>query len=495
MKRYDVIIVGSGLGGLECGYILARHGRRVLLLEQGRQPGGCLQSYRRGCQAFDTGFHYVGGLDEGQSLHAAFRYLGLLELPWHRLDAEGFDRVTLGGRTFVFAEGYDAFVRRLADEFPAERAALRHYAEWLSRSSAGQFAALAPHAEEASAFSLEMMGTGAWQYLKENIRHPLLIDVLSGTSLKMELRKESLPLFTFLHGNAGFIESSWRLRGDGSQIVRALAEGIRAQGGEIVCHAKVRELEAKDGRLVAAVCENGERYEGSLFISDTHPAQTCRMVGQSSLMKPAYRHRIHHLENTFGMFTVSLRIPPRSLRYFNYNHYIYRNPGVWDFYQDTTRVGGVLVSCRVPDDGSEYTEQVDLLTPMPWERCRGWSQTRVGRRGEGYTAMKERMAEECIELAERCLPGLRAQSLAYTSTPLTWRDYTLTPEGSAYGIRKDFRNPLLTMLSPRTPIPNLLLTGQNLMLHGVHGVTMTAFHTCAEVLGREAVWAIVGNEK
>jgi all-trans-retinol 13,14-reductase len=49
------------------------------------------------------------------------------------------------------------------------------------------------------------------------------------------------------------------------------------------------------------------------------------------------------------------------------------------------------------------------------------------------------------------------------------------------------------MLSPRTPIPNLLLTGQSLMLHGVQGVTMTAFHTCAEVVGKEAIWHIVGH--
>lgn len=102
--------------------------------------------------------------------------------------------------------------------------------------------------------------------------------------------------------------------------------------------------------------------------------------------------------------------------------------------------------------------------------------------------LKEQMAEKCITLAERFLPGLRNISKYYTSTPLTWRDYTLTPEGSAYGIRKDFREPLMTILSPRTPIPNLLLTGQNLMLHGVHGVTMTALLTCAKVLGNEYIW-------
>jgi all-trans-retinol 13,14-reductase len=65
----------------------------------------------------------------------------------------------------------------------------------------------------------------------------------------------------------------------------------------------------------------------------------------------------------------------------------------------------------------------------------------------------------------------------YTSTPLTWRDYTLSPHGSAFGVRKDSRQPLMTMLSPRTPVPNLLLTGQSLALHGLEGVTKTAFNT------------------
>lgn len=70
--KYDVVVIGSGLGGLECAYILSRAGLRVLVLEQGRQPGGCLQSYRRRGLAYDTGFHYVGGLDEGQP--AAYRF-------------------------------------------------------------------------------------------------------------------------------------------------------------------------------------------------------------------------------------------------------------------------------------------------------------------------------------------------------------------------------------------------------------------------------------
>lgn len=490
--KYDAVIIGSGLGGLECAHILSKAGMSVLLLERGTQAGGCLQSYRRHGLAFDTGFHYVGGLDEGQSLHSAFRHLGLLRLPWQRLDNH-FDRVTIGNQTFSFAQGYDAFVETLTAAFPAERDALNKYADMLKQCGEQQFDALNPQTGESSLLS-RLFETSAYQYLTETFHDPLLINVLCGTSLKMELRKESLPLFTFAHGNGSFIESSWRLKGDGSLIVNSLADGIRMHGGEIICNAEVRELVEKDGKLVHAVCSNGEIYEGTIFISNIHPAVTCNLVKQSSRMKKVYRSRITHLENTFGMFTVSLRIKPQTLRYFNWNQYIYKEPDVWAFHLKNNPVSGVLVSCRIPEDGSKYVQQVDLLTPMNWSECEQWSHTEVGRRGEDYKAMKKRVADECITLAERFIPGLRDRITGcYTSTPLTYRNYTLTPEGSAYGLRKDFRNPMITLLSPRTPIPNLLLTGQNLMLHGLHGVTMTTLFTCAEVLGKEPIWNIVKN--
>lgn len=490
--KYDAVIIGSGLGGLECAHILSKAGMSVLLLERGTQAGGCLQSYRRLGLAFDTGFHYVGGLDEGQSLHSAFRHLGLLRLPWQRLDNH-FDRVTIGNQTFSFAQGYDAFVETLTAAFPAERDALNKYADMLKQCGEQQFDALNPQTGESSVLS-RFFETSAYQYLTETFHDPLLINVLCGTSLKMELRKESLPLFTFAHGNGSFIESSWRLKGDGSLIVNSLADGIRMHGGEIICNTEVRELVEKDGKLVHAVCSNGEIYEGTIFISNIHPAVTCNLVKQSSRMKKVYRSRITHLENTFGMFTVSLRIKPQTLRYFNWNQYIYKEPDVWAFHLKNNPVSGVLVSCRIPEDGSKYVQQVDLLTPMNWSECEQWSHTEVGRRGEDYKAMKKRVADECITLAERFIPGLRDRITGcYTSTPLTYRNYTLTPEGSAYGLRKDFRNPMITLLSPRTPISNLLLTGQNLMLHGLHGVTMTALFTCAEVLGKEPIWNIVKN--
>ena len=478
MMKYDVVIIGSGLGGLVCGSLLAREGRSVLVLERQAQPGGCMQSFLRDGLSFDTGFHYVGGLAEGQRLHRVFSHLGLMQLPWVRLDADGFDRVTIGRQTFPLAEGYDHFANTLSEYFPQERDALQQYVEMMRHLP-----------------SMEEIGhVNAYDWLKSLFHDPLLINVLSGPAMKMELRHESLPLFTFAHSMSSYIASSWRLRGGGHLIANALVNDINRLGGKVVCHADVNKLVEKEGRIVAARCSRGNVYEGDVFISDVHPQVTFRWLEESKLIKNMFRRRINAMENSFGMFTVSLVLKQGMLPYFNHNKYVYRKPNVWTFHQNVGGIGGVMVSCRVPDEGT-YARQIDLMTPMSWKLCEPWADTIVGRRGELYDMLKGHLADECIRLAERVIPSLRDMvERHYTSTPLTYRDYTLSPCGSAYGVRKDCRNILMTTLSPRTPIPNLLLTGQSLMLHGVEGVTMTALQTCGELLGKDYIKRIMNNE-
>lgn len=456
---FDVIIIGSGLGGLVCANLLSQKGLKVLVLERQHQPGGCMQSYRRGSAMYDTGLHYVGGLAEGQPLHDLFRQLDLLSLPWHRLDADGFDRIMIGDREYRFAEGYENFVETLVKDFPDDRESLQRYITLMQCTD-----------------ERWMQQTNAYEYLSSIIPNPLLLSVLSGACIKMELKRDTLPLFTFVHGNAPFIQSSWRLKGDGNLLVQRLIDNLMRQGGEIICDAEVEELIEKDGLISKAVCKNGDTYQARYFISDAHPSVTLSLVRESQVLKKVYRRRIDNLENTNGMFTAQLLLKPDSVPYFNYNEFLYDGLEAWDG-------RGYMVSCRVPEDGSVYTRQIDILTPMNISECAAWTDTRCMRRGKEYLQFKEQKAQQCIAVAERFLPGLHQHvQEIHTSTPLTYRDYNLSPDGSAYGIRKDAAAPLLTVLSPRTSIPNLLLTGQNLMLHGLHGVTMTAMYTTSEIL-------------
>jgi len=469
--QYDVVIVGSGLGGLICARQLAKEGRSVVVLEQHHVPGGCLQSYRRDGMLLDTGLHYVGGLADGQPLHDVFETLGLLKLPWQRLDADGADQITIGNETYCLAEGYERFVHTLAQCFPKEQEALNEYVDMLQKVAGD------------GADAMKYLAINAYDYLHKLFKNPLLANVVSAAAMRMELRRESLPLFTYAHGLNSYIQSSWRLKGSGSMIVDSLVSDITAMGGDICCGMKVEELCRQENSIVAARCANGMSFQGRLFISDAHPQLTIGWLKEPKSINGIFRRRIAALENTSGLFTVSLILKPKSLAYFNHNKYVYRNEQLWSAQtnecgHDNHRVNGVMASARVPEDGSAYVRQLDLLAPMSWNWCKPWEETTVGRRGHDYERMKQMVADDCIALAERVIPRLGDMvEKRYASTPLTWRDYTLTPQGSAFGIRKDCRQPLMTMLSPRTPIPNLMLTGQSLALHGLEGVTKTAFNT------------------
>ncbi len=507
--KSDVIIIGSGLGGLVCAKILAEKGKHVTVLERHTVPGGCLQSYRRHGISFDTGLHYVGGLAEGFRLHDIFERLGLMRLPWQRLDPDGFDLVTIGGETFPFVEGYQNFADTLADRFPHERKTLHKYVTLMER---------ADHLPLGDPEVQTLCSINAYDYLHELFHDELLVNVLAGNALKTELRRESLPLFNFLHATSSFIGGgAWRLQGCGDDIVRLLVTDIEAMGGQVITNSEVVELLETNVTTAAARCTNGETYEADTFISDIHPQQTFALVKESRRLSRLFRRRIDMLENTCGMFTVSL-VTDGSIPYFNHNKYIYRQPNLWSSAQcESHSVDRVMVSCMAGNTGissslgaqassSSPAHVIDLLTPVPLSLFQPWADSRICHRPTDYQVLKKQLAEECIALAETVLPGLseaykpyksyesyksyksyeshepQKPHKLYTSTPLTWRDYTLTPLGSAFGLRKDSRQPLLTILSPRTPIPNLFLTGQNLMLHGLEGVTMTALQTCQALL-------------
>lgn len=470
----DVIIIGAGLGGLECGALLSQRGYKVLVLEQGAKIGGCLQSYGKKSTCFDTGFHYVGGIGEGQSLHAAFATLGLIDLPWHRLDLQGFEKISIGSHSYTLDQGFDNFALSLSQQFPNESEGIRKYTDLLRRIAEAR-------GEEAARLNEELMGISAWRYLVDTFKSPLLIDVVSGASMKMELRRATLPLFTFAHVNSSSVEGSWRIVGGGQQIADRLADIIRGNGGDVVCNSRVIELVELDGHIDEVRCANGQSYKACIFISDIHPTSTCSLVKHPKKMRQSYIYRMGTLENTFGMLTVQLHLRPGFMSYFNYNHYIYCRPDVWSLHEYNDPVGGMMISCYVPADGSQYAKQLDILTPIPLTKFNRWRKTSLGGRGGDYYQVKDKIASRCIDIAESFYPGLRKASRAIVSTPLTWQSYTLTPQGSAYGVEKDYNNPLSTIISPRTPLPNLFLTGQSLAVHGIHGVTQTAFETVRNV--------------
>ena len=126
MSKYDIIIIGSGLGGLECGAILSKEGFNVCVVEKNAQFGGCFQTYQRKGHLMDTGSHYVGRLDEGQVMNQYFRYFGIMDkLKIKRLADAAFDTIYYKGKTYDYAMGYPQFIETICRSFPQEKENLK----------------------------------------------------------------------------------------------------------------------------------------------------------------------------------------------------------------------------------------------------------------------------------------------------------------------------------------------------------------------------------
>lgn len=480
MTKYDIVIIGSGLGGLECGYHLSKKGFNVCILEKDPQVGGCLQTFRRKGITLDTGFHFVGGMDEGQYLYKIFDYFDLLDLPWHRMDDEGFAEVVLGEQSWSIPCGFERWVDTLSSGFPAQRKELEKYARFLKEVGDKISNNFSPNGASANFPFFEQ---SAQTFLRESISDPTLQRILAGSSMTMELSPQ-LPLYIFAQINSSFIQSAWRLRGGGSQIAERLVQNIRRMGGTVITGAEVTSMVEKNGRIDTVVCKSGERFQGRYIISNLHPALTLQLIPESSTIRNIYRKRTTNLPNTSGMFTVHLQLKEGVVPYLNRNIFIHKGENLWDnSYRSGDTISSLMISYQVPEEGGIHTRNIDLLTPMHWEEVSRWENTNVEKRGDDYRQFKQEKAEACIRMAAERLPGLSEHIEGYyTSTPLTYRDYTRTWQGSAYGIRKDCNNTLQTLLSPQTPIKNLFLTGQNLNLHGILGVSMTAFFTCVSLM-------------
>ncbi|MDR2557059.1 MAG: NAD(P)-binding protein, partial [Bacteroidales bacterium] len=134
MENFDIVIIGSGLGGLECGVILSKEGFKVCVLEQHRVAGGCLQSFKRNGITFDTGIHYVGSLSEGQIFHQYLKYFGIIDkLALKKMDEDEFDVIHFEGRRYGYSMGIERFENALRAAFPDEKDGLHKYCDMLQK--------------------------------------------------------------------------------------------------------------------------------------------------------------------------------------------------------------------------------------------------------------------------------------------------------------------------------------------------------------------------
>lgn len=501
-EDFDIVIIGSGMGGLVCADILSREGYKVCVLEKNKQVGGSLQTYVRDKVIFDSGVHYLGGLSEGQNLYQVFKYLGLMDkLKLQKMDEDVFDKILIQNddREFVYAQGYENFIQQLLKDFPNEEKALRTYCDKIK--------------EVCSKFPLYNLRSGgdinektpvleidAQAYIESITSDRKLQAVLAGNNTLYAGKGGMTPFYVHAMILNSYIESSWKCIDGGSAIGKYMVQNIRENDGDIRRNSEVKRIVVEDGKVSSVELKDGSFITAKYFISNMHPVRTLEMT-ETKIIKPAYRSRVKELENTVSSFIVNIVFNKDAFPYLKHNYYYHKEGQVWNMteYTEANWPLGYALFFSASSKSDVYAESMTILAYMKFDEVKQWAGTfntvsNEEDRGAAYEAFKKQKAELLIDLVEEKFPGLdKAIKSYYTATPLSYRDYIGNDDGSMYGIAKDYRNPLKTFISPRTKIPNLYLTGQNLNLHGILGATMSGLVTCTAFLGNENIIEKIRN--
>jgi len=488
MHKYDVAIIGSGLGGLLCGTILSREGFKVIILEKNSHTGGCLQSYRRDGHIFDTGVHFIGSLDHGQVLDRYFRYFKIRDhLKLKRMDEQAFDIISYSdGSSYEFAMGYENFKASILKHFPDEKRAVEEYISAM-QNVCKAFPLYNLDAKYERFKEMGYFNINAFRFFSELTTNKKLQYLLAATNFNYAGRSDKSPFYVHSLITNSFIDSAWRLVDGSAQIARLLIKQIKENGGSVITNSRVTSLELTSNKVSSIIVNGKQKIEAEWVISDIHPSSTISLLTDLNPVR-LLNQRIKQMENTFGPFTLNGYFKKHTFPYLNSNYFYHPQVNPWtdQTVKHKGSHGSFVFLTPSYSKSDKFADTFTMMTEMDFDMVKKWQHTKVGERGNDYLEFKAGYAKKLMESAEKLFPGFSSKvEKTYTSTPLTWQEYTGTPKGSMYGILKDSNDPLRTMVFPKNRISNLLFTGQSIILHGVIGVTIGAVQTCSEILGME----------
>jgi all-trans-retinol 13,14-reductase len=495
-KTYDILVIGSGLGGLVSALILAKEGLKVCILEKNNQYGGNLQTFSRDKLIFDTGVHYLGGLSEGQNLHQFFSYLGIMDaLELRKMDENGYDKITFGDdqTEYPHAQGSENFVKQLSKYFPEEKENIENYCEEVQRICS-QFPRYNLVGE--NRYNEEILHLNTKRFIESLTSDKKLQSVLLGSNFLYAGDSEHIPFYVHALTVNSYIQSAYKCVNGGSQISKLLIRKLREHGAEIHKHTEVSAFIFNENNEIAGVkTERGREYFAKKFISNIEIRSLIHIIEEERLKK-SFLNRIMSWKPVSSCFSVYLVLKPHTIPDFNYNIYHYSNEQmVWNAYryQKESWPETYMLSSTESKHNPGFAESLTAISYMDFEEVEEWKNTfntvaDEHERGAGYERFKLDKTEKMIDALEKKIPDLRKYiKKIYTSSPLSYRDYIGSFNGNMYGYRKSSENPLKTMVSPRTKIENLFLTGQSVNMHGILGCTIGAFNTCAEIVGKELI--------
>jgi all-trans-retinol 13,14-reductase len=506
---WDVIVIGSGIAGLASAASLARRGRRVLVLEQHSVPGGQTQVFQRERWTFATGVHYIGGVGPQPGAEGQFgrllHWLGDGALSFAPL-ANPYDVVRLPGFEFGIPNPESAFREALAARFPGERVAIDRWFEACEEARRAAFTLMALHAmPPVLAFGLRLLrGAHARRWAAHTVADelarvadPQLRAVLGARWGDYGAPPTTAPLVEHAMVLGSYNAGAYYPVGGPGRFAQVLRVPVEQAGGELRTGAEVERILVENGRVAGVVVRQGGRETVETagdVISAMGVRPTLRCLDPD--VGGPWRERIgrHEPGLSYVALYVGLDGDIAAAGATSANTWWYGSEDigrVWTAPADEDAPGLFVSFPSLKDPGSSGPPTAELLAPLDASAFAPWIDEPDGPRPETYQAFKAWVEERLVGQFDRLFPALRPMRRFHElATPLTQRRFVHADGGAMYGLEMTGERLASDDLKLRTPVPGLLLAGQDVGGPGVQAAFMTGLMAAATL--EPALWRQLG---
>jgi phytoene dehydrogenase-like protein len=486
MKKYDNIVVGSGISGLTMTLLLAMSGHRVLLLEKSPHIGGSLARFTKRGISFDTGFHFTGGLHEGGILSDILTFLGIRDFiePVYYTDTFKNQFVfEAAGRSFEHPSGIENIKRQFKGYFSGETNAIDRYFEKVL-SVCQRSPSLNIHDNNITFPNLDEDYISLDAVLKDMTANALLRGLLSSFAMCYGVRPEEMSFANHSRMMLSFYESFACVKDGGDAFVNAFQKKFKEYDVDIRCGSFITELaDIQDSKVGRFILNTGEEIASDACVFTIHPKEILKILPPKHFSK-AFADRIGSFESSVGFFSVFATIKPGV-----------RDPlpdaGVTSLFpiEDVNRLldplyrGDPAVVIIKSTGHDAEGKAVCILEPSHAEEVTLWSGSRRGKRPAEYLEYKKHRIEAIMDHVFRVYPAYRESlDIVDAASMLTFKEYLNSPDGSAYGIKQKMGQ---FNLIGKLPLHNLYAAGQSSLLPGITGAMMSSLIVGRAVVGKE----------
>lgn len=485
----SAILIGGGIGGLFTGAFLAKNGLTVTVLEKNSIIGGGLQCFKRKGKIFETGMHVMGGFEKGGTLYKMCKYLGILDtLNIHHIDDKCMDEITYfrSKDNYRIPSGRENFIAYMISKFPHEEDGIRKYVDEIYRLTEEVPLFYLRESPEGLMVHSEEFTWSADRLINEYVSDPKLREILAYLNPLYGGVEGHTPAYVHALINVLYINGASRFIGGSQQLADSLKGVITSNGGQVLSSQEVSHIDVKDKHITKVTTKTGEEYSGDWYISSIHPTALLSLLPEGTFLK-GFVNRLNEIPISYSAFSLFIDLKPGKLPYIDHTCYYMEDYGsIWTqyLYEGEDWPKGFMYMTPPDRNQGEYADRLLVHCIMSYDRVREWENSTVGHRGKSYEEWKQRHVDMVIKKLENIIPGFSYMTAnVYAASPLTIRDYYHTKEGAIFGYRKDCENLIFSQLPVYTKVKNLYLTGQNINLHGICGVPLTAIYTAEAILG------------